>query len=272
MHTSRLNTTTRIPWRRLVPFALLLALGAGSAAADAQLLGSPSLPQRAKKGKAQRADLEWMWQYGPPPEDGREHELIEDVHFMPFLHEYFVAPQSFWGPGSEASASAPTAAAAARERKTLPDTVYDFLAIPGRVSADDNRYLTFTGAVFHLPHSRGLVFADLDSPHPLVCFAAIEWIRDSHTVNEPQAEYTLWIFPNQSPGPSQAPYSLPPPLLRSLTRWMALPVPGTSFPQKITHAIEVDTTGTPHEIAVPDYLTKPAVEPEGPQLPRRPRS
>jgi hypothetical protein len=259
----------RMPNRKsaIAPRLLLFCLTALLAghAAFAQVIGEPPLPGKQKRQKVQHADLEWMWQYSPPPEDGREHELLQDPNFVPFLHEYFKAPQSFWGPGSEGSA---TAANAVKTRKSLADTVYDFLAIPGRVIADDNRYITVTGQVFHFQHSRGLVFADLDSARPLVCFAAIDWIRESHAVTEPDAEYTLWIFPDQIPGTPQSPYTLPPPLLRSLKRWMATPVPGTTFPQKITHAILVDPDGNPHEIAVPDYLNKPA-PPEGPQLPKR---
>jgi hypothetical protein len=247
--------------QRLLMAAIVASLSGH--AAHAQLLGEPELPKKQKRQKNQRSNLEWMWQYGPPPEGGREHEFLQDPNFLPFLQEYFKAPQSFWGPGSEAPAGPSNTPI--RQRKSLADTVYDFLAIPGTVTADDNRYITVTGAVFHFPHSRGLVFADLDSPRPLVCFAAIDWIRDSHTVNERDAEYTLWLFPNQAPGTPQAPNNLPPPLLRSLRRWMLTPVPGTNFAQKITHAVLVDPDGTPHEIPVPDTGTT-SDDNTGPQL------
>jgi hypothetical protein len=243
-------------------------LGLAAGTAHAQLIGDPPLPQKQKRQKVQHADLEWMWQYSPPPEDGREHELLQDPNFLPFLQEYFKAPQSFWGPGSETPAGA-AAAGVVKQRKSLADTVYDFLAVPGRVVADENRYITVSGAVFHFPHSRGLVFADLDSAKPLVCFAAIDWIRQSHPVSEPDAEYTIWLFPDQIPGTPQAPNSLPPALLRSLKRWMATPVPGTAFLQKITHAVLVDPDGTPHEIPVPDYTSRTGESPSGPQLPKR---
>ncbi len=236
----------------------LLLVAFAAIPARAQLLGEPPLPDKKEKKQKQRgADLEWMWQYSPPPADGRERELLEDPNFRPFLDKYFTAPQSFWGP-KPTDPKAPV-------HKSLADTVYDFLAVPGKVIADENRYITVTGAVFHFRTSRGLVFADLNTAQPLVVFAAIDWIRDSKTVDDPAAEYTLWLFPDQPTGPTSNPTSLPPALLRSLTRWMLQPVPGTGFPQKITHAILVDRDGTPHEIPVPAA----AVTEEGPQLPKR---
>ena len=238
----------------------LLTLAIAAPALHAQLLGEPPIPPKQKKQKQRGADLEWMWQYSPPPEDGRENQLIQDPNFRPFLDEYFKAPQSFWGP-APTDPKAPV-------HKSLAETVYDFLAVPGRVIADENRYITVTGEVFHLQSSRGLVFADLDSSKPLVVFAAIDWIRDAKTVKDPDAEYTLWIFPNQPPGTTANPAALPPPLLRSLKRWMLQPAPGTDFPQKITHAILVDADGTPHEIPVPGAGI--AAPEEGKQLPKHP--
>jgi len=221
---------------------LTSALLAGNA--SAQLIGEPPLVQHeAKRSKQRGSDLEWLWQYGPPPVSGREHDLIQDPHFQDFLHEYFKAPQSFWGV-QNGNPKDP-------QHKSLADTVYDFLAVPGQVIADNNRYITATGCVFHFCPSRGLIFADLDSQHPLVVFAAIDWIRDSHTTDEPDAEYTLWVFPDQSPGTPQDPTHLPPALVHSLTRWMATPLAGSGIVQKVTAAILVDPDGTPHQIPVP---------------------
>jgi len=240
-------------------FITALTLAVVTPIVHAQLLGEPPVPRKQKKEKLRGADLEWMWQYSPPPADGRENQLIQDPNFLPFLDEYFKAPQSFWGP-SPTDPKAPM-------HKTLAQTIYDFLALPGSVIADENRYITVTGEVFRFQSSRGLVFADLDSPHPLVVFAAIDWIRDAKSVHDPEAEYTLWIFPDQPPGPTSNPLSLPPPLLRSLTHWMATPAPGTNFPQKITHAILVDSDGTPHQIPVPAGAVAPE---EAKPLPKRP--
>ncbi len=223
-----------------------LALGLCGKSAYAQLQTAPPLPAKQKEEKKQKVrvgDLEWMWQYSPPPEDGREHDLIQDPHYHDFLAQYFTAPQSFWG--------STTLDPRNTTRKTLAQTVDDFLTVPGKVLADENRYITVTGHVFRYAPGRGLIFVDLNSPHPLVVFAAIDWIRESHPTDDPEAEYTLWIFTNQKPGTPQEPNKLPPPLLRSLTRWMAEPIAGKGIVQKITAAILVDADGTPQQIAVP---------------------
>ena len=245
---------------------LLLVLCLGALPAYAQLLGESPIPAKEKKSKQRAGDLEWLWQYSPPPAEGREHELIQDPHFRDFLDEYFKAPQSFWGPHADDPQG--------RARKSLADTVYDFLAIPGQVIADENRYITATGSVFRLRTSRGLIFADLNAKDPLVAFAAIDWIRDDRPTSDPNAEYTLWIFPNKPlfakalPGSGDSPAHLPPPLARSITRWTAQPLPGTGVVQKITAAILVDPDGTPHQVPVPGGAGSPPTE--GPTLPKRP--
>lgn len=223
-----------------VTFAALLLAGT----LRAQLVPEPPLEQhQVKRAKIKRGDLEWMWQYGPPPEGGREHDLIMDPEFQPFLHQYFTAPQTFWGP-QNGDPKDPN-------HRSLADAAYDFLSVPGTVVADQNRYITATGCVFHFCPSRGLLFADLDGKNPLVAFAAIQWIKSSHTTSDPDAEYTLWIFPDQVPGPAQDPTHLPGPLVHSLVRWMKTPVAGSGIVQKVTAAILVDPNGTPHQISVP---------------------
>lgn len=203
----------------------------------------PREPAKVKKVKPQHDDVEWLWQYSPPPAEGRENDLIQDPHFLPFLKQYLTAPQAFWGPQQEG------------RRKTLADTAYDFLAVPGKVIQDDNRYITATGSVFRVRGSRGLLFVDLNEAHPLVVFAAIDWIRDGKTTDDPAAEYTLWIFPNRAPGPTSEPQHLAPALQHSLARWLAEPVAGQTTPQKVAAAILVDADGTPHKIPVPTEKT-----------------
>ena len=239
---------------------LLAATLAGVMPMHAQLINEPPIPAKQKKQKPRPADLEWMWQYSPPPADGRENELIQDPHFRPFLERYLIAPQAFWGP-NPTDPKSPI-------HKSLADTANDFLVIPGRVIADENRYITFNGAVRHFRTSRGLVFADLNTAQPLVVFAAIDWIRDSNAIDDPNAQYTLWIFPNQPTGSPANPQYLPPPLVRSLTRWMAEPIAGTGIVQKITAAVIVDADGTPHQIPVP-VADKATPTSDAPALPKR---
>ena len=248
---------------KLVVAALCLALYAGRV--FAQLQTEPPLPTKQKKedrkkDKPRAGELEWMWQYSPPPADGREHELIQDPHYLDFLNNNFKAPQSFWG--------STTLDPRNPQKKSLANTVDDFLTIPGKVLADDNRYLTVTGHVFRYPFGRGLVFVDLNGKQSLAVFAAIDWIRDSRPTSDPAAEYTLWIFPNQPMGTSQNPLGLPPPLVRSLTRWMTEPLAGSGIVQKVTAAILVDPDGTPHQIPVPSTGPKTTPEEVAP-LPKR---
>ncbi len=238
--------------------ALTVLAGVLAPAAHAQLIGEPPIPPKNKKEKKRPADLEWMYQYSPPPAEGRENELIQDPHFRPFLDQYFTTPQSFWGP-NPTDPHAPT-------HKSLAETAYDFLVIPDRVAVDQDRYITATGAVRRFPTSRGLIFADLNTGEPLVVFAAIDWIRDSRPVDDPAAEYTLWIFPNKVPGTPQAPTTLPPPLVHALTRWMTKPLARNGVVQKITAAILVDPDGIPHQIPVPVAEPAPA---EAQPLPKR---
>ena len=243
-------------------FLLAVAFTMLAPLAQAQLLGEPAIPRNDKKEKKSNkrggADLEWLYQYSPPPAEGRENDLIQDPKFRSFLDKYFVAPQSFWGPNP----TDPKAPA----HKSLADTAYDFLAIPGTVSFDDQRYLTFTGRVRRFPTSRGLVFADLNNGEPLVVFAAIDWTRDSRPLDDPGAEFTLWIFPNKAPGQPQNPTALPPPLVKALTRWMTQPLARNGQVEKITAAILVDPNGTPHQIPVPTAEAAPA---EAQPLPKR---
>lgn len=239
--------------RKLLIAALLL-LGP---LAHAQLLGPTPIPPRqdrpAKANKKQHLiDPEFFWQYGPPPDEGRQHDLIQDPDFIPFLEQNLLAPQTFWG-------------LQLPPRKPLAEVAFDFLTTPGKVLADNNRYMTVTGSVFRRRTSRGLLFVDLQAPSksrkaaeepPYTVFAAIDWARDAKTTDEPDAPYTLWIFPPR-PGP------LTEAVTRSLVRWLGENVPGTGAPQKITATIQVDPDGTPHEIPTP------AAPAESPTLPRR---
>jgi hypothetical protein len=206
-----------------------------------------SSPQIKKDKKQPKEDIEWLWQYSPPPADGRENELLRDPRFIPFLAQYFTAPQTFWGNPKTGY-------------KPLSDTALDFLSVPDKVLADDNRYLSITGSVFRFNPSRGLLWVDLNGAHPLVVFAAIDWIKESKTPSDPAAEYTMWVFPNHPIDPDHTPAAL----TRSVARWTAQPPAGTTVIQHITNAILVDPDGTPHQISPANIgantLTTPQTE------------
>jgi hypothetical protein len=211
--------------------------------ATAALLATTLAPSYAKpkSDKPQREDVEWMWQYGPDDKykDGRENELIQDPHFRPFLEQFLTAPQTFWGVPING------------KYKTLAETAYDYLSVPGSVTAEENRYLTITGHVFHFAPARGLLWIDLNGKHHLVAFAAIDWTKQGRPTTDPAAEYTLWLFSNDpltTSGPGAGAQHVPAALTRSISRWAAKPLPGLAYVQNITHAVLVDPDGTPHEV------------------------
>jgi hypothetical protein len=230
-HTIRLRVATTL-------FLVSLA-----ATAPAQV----SPPQIKTDKKQSKENIEWLWQYSPPPADGRENDLVLDPRFRPFLAQYFTAPQTFWGNPKTGY-------------KPLSETALDFLSVPDKVLADDNRYLSITGCVFRFCPSRGLLWVDLNGAHPLVVFAAIDWIKESKTPSEPGAEYTMWVFPNHPIDPGHIPAAL----AHSVARWTAQPPSGSAVIQKITNAILVDPDGTPHQISPANVgantLTKPQPE------------
>lgn len=218
---------------------------------------------KAKNDKPAREDVEWLWQYTPDAKnkDGRESDLIRDPRFLPFLQQFLTAPQTFWGQPING------------RTKSLADTALDYLSVPNKVLAEDNRYLTVTGHVFRFPPGRGLLWVDLNGTHHLVAFAAIDWIKEGRPTTDPNAEYTLWLFSNDAltvEGPGSAGTHVPAALTRSLARWAAQPVAGTGDIQHITRAILVDPDGTPHEVppatlgirlALPTQQESPAAPP-----------
>jgi hypothetical protein len=223
--------------RRCLQLAAILLL-----ATPAMVHAQFHLPgSKDKSQKVHKSDLEWLWQYGPTAtdKDGRENDLVQDPRFRPMLAQYFTAPQTFWGNAVNG------------KYRPLADTALDHLSVPDKVLADDNRYLSISGCVVHFCPSRGLLWVDLNAREPLLVFAASDWIKESKTINQPGAEYTLWIFPNQAlSAEPTAPNRIPPVLTRSIARWSAEPMSGTGIVQNITHAILVDPDGTPHELPI----------------------
>jgi hypothetical protein len=218
--------------RRHFQLAAILLLLTGAAATNAQIF--------KHKGKKPRANVEWLWQYGPPPAEGRENALVLDPHFRPFLAQYLTAPQTFWG-----------------KNKSLAETALDFLSVPGKVIADHNRYLSITGCVIRFCADRGLLWVDLGLPQPLVVFAAINWVQQNKTPDQPGAEYTLWVFSNNAIAPDHIPAAL----THSIARWTAEPPLGSTVLQTITTAVLVDPDGKPHQIK-PAIIGANTIEPQ----------
>jgi hypothetical protein len=236
--------------RRLLQLAAALLLTATFA--PAQIQPPPARPQPGKPSKAEKPqpeNVEWIWEYTPDAtnKDGRENDLVQDLRFRPFLDQFLTAPQTFWG--QPVNGKVPS----------LAETALVHLTVPGKVLADENRYISISGNVVHFAPARGLLWIDLNGKQHLVVFAAIDWTKQGHPTNDPAAEYTLWVFPNQplaagfgptgSEGAEGEGPRIPPALTKAIARWAAEPLAGSGIVQNITHAILVDPDGTQHEVA-----------------------
>jgi hypothetical protein len=207
----------------------------------------PQAPKPQKNIKRAHVDTEWIWQYSPDDQhqEGRENDLVQDLKFSPMLQDNFTAPQSFWG-------------VQGTKFKPIADTILDFLTVPGKVLADETRYITITGNVVHFAPARGLLFVDLNpapknstGPDHLMLFAAIQWTQGNRPATDPNAEYTLWVFPNQTLAVPEgtAPSQIPNAFKRSIARWAFQPLAGSGIVQHITKAVLVDPDGTQHPVA-----------------------
>lgn len=196
------------------------------------------MPQLTHKEKSNREDLSWLAPFALPAPSGRENDLVRDPRFKPFVREHFTAPQTFWN-----------------DNQPLPETILEFLAVPNQVLLDENRFLSADGCVQHFCPARGLLFADLGTPHPLIVFAAIDWTREGKTTGQSGAEYTLWLFSNKplragdSEVDTESSTRISPALVRTLARWTGQPSSGSTTLQNITHTILVDPDGTPHPVS-----------------------
>ena len=180
--------------------------------------------------KPQAEDMQWLWQYTKPAPNGNENALIWDARFKPFLASHLTAPQSFWN-----------------KNESLADTAFEFLGHPRSFVADDNRYITATGCVQKFCPSRGLLWIDLGAAHPLVVFAATDWISENKATDQAGAAYTLWVFSNRVLDPAH----LPRPLTRSVAPWAVEPIADGTVEQ-IASVILVDPDGQPHQIQPAD--------------------
>jgi hypothetical protein len=245
---------------RLLQLAAFLILTLAPPLASAQFHS----PQISKKDKPAREDVEWIWQYTPDKEnpDGRENDLVQDLRFRPFLDQFLTTPQTFWGQPVSG------------KYRSLASTALEHLTVPGKVLADENRYVAISGCVVHFCPARGLLWLDLNGAHHLVVFAAIDWIAQGAPATDPAAQYTLWVFPDDpltvaapgssgsaSSGPAQR---VPPALTHAIARWTAQPLAGSGIVQNITHAILVDPDGTPHEVSPSTLGVVPPPPPKSP--------
>jgi hypothetical protein len=194
------------------------------------------MPQLSHKEKDKGEDVSWLAPYANPTPEGRGDDLIHEPRLKPFLRDHLTAHQIFWN-----------------ENESLGDTAIEFLGVPGQVVLDDNRYFSFDGCVPHFCPSRGLLFVDLGTAHPLVVFVAIDWVKDNKTPGQTGAEYTLWLFSNHpltidSAANEAGVEHVPPALIHTISRWAAQPTAGTTVVPNITNTVLVDPTGKPQQV------------------------
>jgi hypothetical protein len=191
-------------------------------------------PQLSHKDKDKdREDVSWLAPYATPDPGGRAEELLHDSRFKPFIRDHLTAPQTFWN-----------------QNESLHETIAEFLGVPGQVVLDDNRFLSVDGSVPQFSPSRGLIFVDLGTVHPLVVFAATDWVKEDKTPSQSGAEYTLWVFTNHSlhAAGDDDPNHIPDALKRAITRWTNRPLTEGGTAENITTTILVDPDGTPHQV------------------------
>jgi hypothetical protein len=175
-------------------------------------------------------DLQYLWPYTHPAPVGRANDLRLDARFQSFLHDDFPQPQSVWGP--------------ANTREPLATIIPLFLTRYGAVAATDNRYLTVDGCVPSFCAASGLLWIDLGRPHPLAVFAAVNWNPDAHTVDEPTADYNLYLFANHQLSPDALPLAL----TEAIAHWNIRLAAAHRLVPHIAHALLIQPDGTPNPL------------------------
>jgi hypothetical protein len=165
-------------------------------------------------------DFQWLWQYTQPQPIGNETALIADPHFPAFLQDNLKAPQSFYRDGA----------------LSLSDVASKYFAtLTHEVRSQDNRYISFGGCIQTACTSHGLIWVDTAVQHPTVVFAATEWTTEGKPIDDPDAQFNLWLFTSRTFDVAHP----PPALVTAIGNWNA---------QHIATALVIDPDGTPHKI------------------------
>jgi len=172
-------------------------------------------------------DLQYLWQYTHPSPLGEAAALRLDARFQGFLRDAFPQPQSMWGPPNS--------------NEPLATIIPLFLTQYGAVTAEQNRYISIDGCVPSFCAASGLLWIDLGRSHPLAVFAAVNWDPQSHTTDQPQANYNLWLFTNHQISPDALPLAL----IQSISHWDARLATAHRLVPHIAHALLVEPDGTP---------------------------
>jgi hypothetical protein len=189
--------------RRLLQLAAALLLTATLAPGSAAT--GPAAPQGkpAKNQKPQPENVEWIWQYTP-----------DDTTRTAARTTSPRTSASFRSFSSSSPRRKPSGAFPINGRyRSLASTALDHLTVPGKVLADENRYISISGCVVHFCPARGLLWIDLNGAHHLVVFAAIDWIKQGRPPATPPPNTPSTSSPtSRSPSrPAPAPDFIRPP-------------------------------------------------------------
>lgn len=203
-----------------------------SAAACAQIsnpndlvTGPPKPPRTRQQPHAPGiGSLQWLWQYAQPEPNGNAVALRNDERFATLLDTEFKQPQAFWG-----------------KQVPLADVIPRFLAQYGEINTKDNRYVTIDGCVPSFCAAHGMLWIDLGRPVPLLVFAAVNWTTESHTTDQANADYNLWLFPSQQMSADALPLAL----TEAVSDWDARLAQAHRDVPHILHAILVEPDGHP---------------------------
>ncbi len=131
---------------------------------------------------------------------GRGNDLNWDPRFVALLHSSFRQRQWFWYDHYKFP--------------PLPDVVQTFLAVPGDVILDKDRYVTVDGCVPHAGYLRGLLWMDTGEHPAAVIFSGIDLVSSESG----KESYHLWLFSSKKLARNQ----MPGPFLASLHRWLTI--------------------------------------------------
>lgn len=208
--------------------AVLLLLGA--TATRAQITNPDNLIAPPPRNPAQHAvksvdNLQWLWQYTKPAPIGEAANLRLDARFQSFLQDSFQQPQSMWGPPNT--------------HEPLATIIPLFVTQYGAVTATDNRYIAIDGCVPSFCAASGLLWIDLGTPNPLAVFAAVNWDPNTHTTDQPAADYNLWLFTSRQLSPDALPLAL----TQAIAHWDIRLASAHRLVPHIAHALLVEPDG-----------------------------
>ena len=217
---------------QLATVPLLLGMCAGARAQisnpNDMVSGPPKPPPIRQRARGPNTGtLQWLWQYAQPKPNGNAVALRADPRFAALLDASFKQPQAFWG-----------------KDVPLSTVIPRFLARYGQVNSKNNRFLAVDGCVPSFCAAHGMLWMDLGSPDPLLIFAAVNWTTETHTTDEANADYNLWLFSNRQISADALPLSL----TEAIADWDARLASAHRGVPHIVHALLVEPSGQPYPL------------------------